>query len=95
MDYGVAPIDAVDAASKAQILDLMKSIESKIASINAITETSRHFDYQIKPNDPQARVIRKLKNEMRKLGDKMVDVAAANGIKLSIDDVTDAEETKL
>ena len=95
MDYGVAPIDALDMAKKAQVLAIMKSIETKIASINAIAETSRHFDYQIKPNDPQARVIRKLKNEMRKLGDMMVDVADANGIKLSVEDVTDAEETKL
>jgi len=73
----------------------MAKIEVKIESINAIAKTSRHFDYQIRPNDPQAKVIVKLKNELRKLGDKMVSVASANGINLSVEDVTDAEETKL
>jgi putative iron-regulated protein len=32
---------------------------------------------------------------MRKLGDMMVLVAKANGIRLSSDEVTDAEETKI
>ncbi len=94
-DFGKAPFDALDDASKTRLLTLMKSIEDKIASINALAETSRHFDYQIKPNDPQARVIVKLKNQMRKLGDEMVNVASAHGVNLSVDDVTDAEETKL
>lgn len=94
-DYGVAPIDALKPETKKEILDLMAKIESKIESINEIAKTSRHFDYQIRPNDPQARVIVKLKNELRKLGDKMVMVASANGINLSVEDVTDAEETKL
>jgi putative iron-regulated protein len=93
--YGKAPIDALDVKTQTKVLKLMASIEDKIASINAIAETSRHFDYQIRPNDPQARVIVKLKNEMRKLGDMMVDVAKANGVDLTVDDVTDAEETKL
>jgi len=95
VDYGVAPFDALDKKSQHEIKELMESIESKIASINAIAITSRHFDYQIRPNDPQSRVIVKLKNELRKLGDKMVQVASANGINLSVDDVTDAEETQL
>mgnify|MGYP005990084139 FL=1 len=95
MDYGQAPIDAMSKAGKEEIIALMAKIETKIDSINAIAETSRHFDYQIRPNDPQAKVIVKLKNELRKLGDKMVLVASANGINLSIEDVTDADETKL
>ena len=95
MDYGQAPIDAMKADGKNEILALMAKIETKIASINAVAKTSRHFDYQIRPNDPQAKVIVKLKNELRKLGDKMVNVASANGINLSIEDVTDADETKL
>lgn len=76
-------------------MELISKIETKIASINSLAETSRHFDYQIRPNDPQAKVIVKLKNELRKLGDEMVNVAKANGINLTVDDVTDAEETKL
>jgi len=95
MDYGEAPIDAMSKSAKAEIAMLMEKIESKIDSINAVAKTSRHFDYQIKPNDPQSKVIVKLKNELRKLGDKMVSVASANGINLSIEDVTDADETKL
>jgi len=95
IDYGQAPIDAMNGDAKEEILALMAKIETKIESINAIAKTSRHFDYQIRPNDPQSKVIVKLKNELRKLGDKMVNVAVANGINLSIEDVTDADETKL
>ena len=60
-----------------------------------IAKTQAHFDYQIKPEHPQAKVLVKLKNELRKLGDEMITVAKANNIKLSTDDVTDPEETKL
>lgn len=94
-DYGVAPIDALDDKAKEEILSLMTKIEVKIQSINVIAQTSRHFDYQIRPSDPQVKVIVKLKNELRKLGDKMVIVASANGINLSEKDVTDEDETKL
>lgn len=93
IDYGNAPIDAVK--DKSEIMSLMKSAESKINRINALAETSRHFDYQIRPNDPQAKQIKKLKNELRKLGDQMINVAKANGIKLTTSDVTDSEETKI
>ncbi|RXJ94640.1 imelysin [Malaciobacter molluscorum] len=93
--FGKAMIDTVDAKTKQKMLDLMTSIEEKIASINTIAETSRHFDYQIRPDDPQSRVIVKLKNQLRKLGDEMVNVSKANGIDLSTNDVTDPEETKL
>ncbi len=94
-DYGKAPIDALSKEDGEKVLSLITEIEQKIASINAISETSRHFDRQIQPDDPQAKVIVKLKNELRKLGDEMVIVAKANGINLSIDEVTDADETKI
>jgi len=94
-NYGKAPIDALDDASKTRVTTLMTSIETKIESINEIARTSRHFDRQIRPNDPQSKVIVKLKNEMRKLGDEMVNVAKSNGINLSVDDVTDSDETKI
>jgi len=93
--FGKAPFDSLNSDTKSRIKKLMGSIEAKIESIDTIAKTSRHFDYQIRPNDPQARVIRNLKNEMRKLGDEMVNVASQNGISLSVDDVTDAEETKI
>ncbi|WP_108063520.1 imelysin family protein [Poseidonibacter lekithochrous] len=93
--YGASMLDAVDAKTKANIMALMGSIEAKINNVDEMAKTKEHFDYQIQPGNPQAKVIVKLKNEMRKLGDEMVNVAKANGIDLSTDDVTDPEETKL
>jgi putative iron-regulated protein len=93
--YGIAPLDLVDAQKKEPILKLMASIEEKIALINQTAQTSRHFDYQIRSDDDMSKVIVKLKNEMRKLGDEMVNVAKANGIDLNVNDVTDPEETKI
>jgi putative iron-regulated protein len=93
--YGKALLDATDAETKARIEKLMASIEDKINSIDEVAKTKAHFDYQIRPDNEQSKVIVKLKNEMRKLGDEMVNVAAANGISLSTDDVTDKDETKI
>ncbi len=93
--YGKALLDATDAETKARIEKLMASIEDKINSIDEVAKTKAHFDYQIRPENEQSKVIVKLKNEMRKLGDEMVNVAAANGISLTTEDVTDAEETKI
>ena len=93
--YGPSLLDTLDANTKANIISLMKSIEIKINSIDEVAKTTEHFDYQIRSTSSQAKVIVKLKNEMRKLGDQMVYVAKANGIDLTSDDVTDAEETKI
>ncbi|SMM98698.1 Iron-regulated protein A precursor [uncultured Candidatus Thioglobus sp.] len=93
VDYGIAPIDALKDKSK--LMALIASADAKVATMNALAQTSRHFDYQIRPNDPQALQIKKLKNELRSIGDQMVHIAKANGVSLSISDVTDGEETKL
>jgi len=93
--YGKSMLDSVSLEDKTRIIELMKSIETKIASINKVAMTTAHFDYQIQADNPQSKVIVKLKNEMRKLGDEMVNVANANGISLTKDDVTDADETKI
>lgn len=93
--YGAALLDKVSKEDKARIVALMTSIEEKIAKVDETAKTKEHFDYQIQPDNPMAKVIVKLKNEMRKLGDEMVTVAKANGISLSTDDVTDPEETKI
>lgn len=93
--YGPSLLDKVDVASKAKIEKLMTSIEEKIALIDTTAKTKEHFDYQIRPTSPMSKVIVKLKNEMRKLGDMMVPVAVSNGINLTTEDVTDADETKL
>ena len=92
---GISPIDAMNIKEKNSILSLMKKIEIKISSIDKIAKTSRHFDKQIQSRDPQSKIIIKLKNELRKLGDKMILVARANNINLLVDDITDEEETKL
>jgi putative iron-regulated protein len=93
--YGKSLLDALDKETKTRIEKQMASIEAKIKSINEVANTKEHFDYQIRDESPQSKVIVKLKNELRKLGDEMVNVAAANKIKLSTDDVTDPEETKI
>ena len=93
--FGKSLLDSVDKESKTRIENLMASIEKKIASVDEVARTKEHFDYQIKPESAQSKVIVKLKNELRKLGDEMVNVAAANKIDLSTDDVTDPEETKI
>ena len=95
IDYGKAPIDAMSKKDGDKILSLISKIEEKIASINSLAQTSRHFDRQIQPDDSQSKVIVKLKNELRKLGDQMVIVSKANGINLTIEEVTDADETKI
>lgn len=92
---GASLLDKVDSKTKADITTLMSSIEDKIAKIDTTANTTAHFDYQIKAENPMSKEIKTLKNEMRKLGDMMVLVSKANGIKLSVGDVTDAEETKV
>ena len=93
--YGKSMLNALPMEDKKRIISLIKSIETKIASVNKVAMTSAHFDYQIQADNPQSKVIVKLKNEMRKLGDEMVNVANANGISLTQEDVTDADETKI
>jgi len=75
---GKSFLDNVDAKTKNKIQKLMDSIEEKIESIDRVAKTKAHFDYQIRPDNPQARVIVKLKNQMRKLGDTMRIVAKQN-----------------
>ncbi|RBQ31204.1 imelysin family protein [Aliarcobacter vitoriensis] len=93
--YGSALLDSLNKDDKDRILKLMSDIEDKIESVDRIAKTEAHFDYQIRPEHPQSKVLVKLKNELRKLGDEMISVAKANNIKLTEDDVTDPEETKL
>lgn len=93
--YGESLLDSLNKDDKDRILKLMSDIEEKIESVDKIAKTEAHFDYQIRPEHSQSKVLVKLKNELRKLGDEMITVAKANNIKLTTDDVTDPEETKL
>lgn len=92
---GSSFLDKVDETSRAKIEKLMSSIEEKIDSIDRVATTKAHFDYQIRPDNPQGRVIVKLKNQMRKLGDMMPVVAKQNGLELTADDVTSKHETEI
>ncbi|MBV7388275.1 hypothetical protein KRX11_06400 [Pasteurellaceae bacterium TAE3-ERU1] len=90
---GQAPIDALNAQDKAEIEKMLKSINGRIAKIDHLAKTTMHFDYQIHPeNKAEAQNIVSLKNELRRLGDKMVTVAKTYGVSLTTDDVTDSEE---
>ncbi len=93
VDYGVALIDAMK--DKTKLMNLIVSVNTKINQMNTLAQVSRHFDYQIRPNDTQARQIKKLKNELRAIGDQMIYVAKSNGIDLTVGYITDAQKTKL
>jgi len=92
---GSSFLDRVDSKTRKKIEKLMHSIEEKIASIDRVATTTAHFDYQIRPDNPQNRVIVKLKNKMRRLGDMMPIVAKFNGVDLRSDSATDANETEI
>lgn len=93
---GPAPYDALGQAEKQTIDNLMGKIEQRLEKMDTLAKTSMHFDYQIMPeHKEESKNIVSMKNDMRKLGDQMVPVASAFDIKLSEEDVTDAEETQI
>lgn len=73
---------------------LYASIDAKVKIIND-TAATKHFDYQIQPNDPSNANIKAAKDEMRALGDEMIKVAKEYGVTLGEGDVTDPDETPL
>lgn len=90
---GPAPYDALSDAQRLDVDALIIDIEKRIAAIDELAKTKMHFDYQIHPeNEDSVNNIVALKNDLRKLGDKMVDVASAFKVSLNTDDVTDPEE---
>lgn len=91
--YGPSLYSSASADTKARVNALISSIDEKVAHMNQLALTRWHFDYQILPAN-NAREIRQMKNEMRKLGDLMVSVAKDMNISLTTEDVTDSEETK-
>lgn len=93
-NYGHALIDTLDSKEKKKVLALMSSIEEKIEKVDYVAKREAHFDYQIRPEHPMSKVLVRLKNELRKLGDEMVTIAKANSIDLSKDDVTDPDENR-
>jgi putative iron-regulated protein len=92
--FGPGIMANVSASQITITLALTTSIDSKISSIDTKAKTVEHFDYQILEGH-NATEITALKNEMRALGDEMVNVAKELGITLSTSSVTDSGETKL
>jgi putative iron-regulated protein len=74
--------------------DLIDGIEIKIKNIDYLAQTKWHFDYQILPGNNDKEIIQ-LKNDLRRLGDGMVNLAKAMGVAISTGDVTDPDETKI
>jgi putative iron-regulated protein len=93
-DMGVSMYDNASADTRSQLDGLISAIDTRVDTMNELAATSMHFDYQI-VDAKQADEIRRMKNDMRKLGDTMTAIAADLGISLSVADVTDAEETQL
>ena len=93
VDYGFGAMDKLEDNTK--LLSLIKDADSLVKQMNIIATSSRHFDYQIRPNDTQSGQIVKLKNRLRKIGDQVISVARSFGLNLNSDDVTDSGETQL
>lgn len=93
---GPSPFDALSKEQQKAVLKLIDDIEARIAVVDKTARTSMHFDYQIMPeNKDSVKNIVALKNQLRKLGDKMVEIAAAFNVSLNEKDVTDPEETQI
>lgn len=92
--YGSSMYSKASNETRATIDGLVDAIDGKVKKMDQLAQTTWHFDYQILPQN-NASEIRRMKNEMRKLGDAMVAVAADLNVSLTTDDVTDPEETKL
>jgi putative iron-regulated protein len=91
---GVSMYEHTSDTTRQQLDSLITAIDARVHVMNQLATTRMHFDYQIMdPN--QSEELRRMKNDMRKLGDAMTAVAADLAISLTIDDVTDPEETKL
>lgn len=86
--------DLVDSETRTELDVLIASIDIKVAAVDAAAAAT-HFDYQIKEGSDTRSTIIDMKNEMRELGDLMVDVAADLDIDLNEEDVTDPDETVL
>lgn len=92
---GTSFYSLLPAADKADVDALIATIDAEIAVMNNAV-ASLHFDRQIiSTNTTEFNNLKAIKNDLRDLGDEMVDVAAAFGISLTEDDVTDPDETEI
>ena len=93
-NYGESLYSNASGDTRKKLDQLITKINGQVAEMNLIAESKWHFDYQILPGNHD-RQIRRMKNDMRKLGDMMVGVAGDIGISLTTDDLTDPEETQI
>lgn len=82
------------SSTQSALSALTSSIQDAVDAINDEAPTT-HFDYQIKDGSSTKSTIIAMKNDMRDLGDLMINVANTFGITLTEDDVTDPEETQI
>jgi putative iron-regulated protein len=92
--FGQSFYQSASSDTQLKLSGLIKKVDARINQMNDLAENKWHFDYQILPGNNDMN-IRRMKNDMRKLGDMMVVVASDIGVDLSTDDVTDPEETQL
>ena len=92
---GTSIYSLLDQTERDELDSIMASIDAKVQQINDVAVATEHFDYQIKEGSSNRATIVSAKNEMRDLGDEMVNVAAQFDISLTEDDVTDPAETQI
>lgn len=85
----------LSTAEQNTINTMFTSVDTRVALIDTTAKNTKHFDYQIQENDATRQNVISAKNELRDLGDEMIDVAAAFGITLTSGDVTDSQETNI
>ena len=90
--YGPSLYASASQETRDKLDALMARIDTRIENMNRLAESKWHFDYQIMSGNND-RDIRRMKNDMRKLGDLMVSVARDLGIDLSGEDGTDPNPT--
>jgi putative iron-regulated protein len=95
-NVGMGFADALPEAERTKLDALMADIAKRVGTMNETAKTTMHFDYQIHPeSEDSVQNIVTMKNELRKLGNEMVELAPEYGFSLTTDNVTDPEETQV
>jgi len=91
-------VDKYDASTGTDITANHNGIDTKLETMTAKATAASgklHFDQQIKDANAEYRVsLNGLVNDLREMGDTMVDVASVFDISLTSNDVTDPDETQ-
>lgn len=92
---GTSFYSLLEEETQTTVDEIIADIDTNVDAIVSVATTSEHFDYQIRTDSANRMNIVNAKNDMRDLGDAMVDVASDFDISLSEDDVTDSGETQI